>query len=189
MMMQNLFRALKQKTPQNSKRVLILEALQLEYHSKLKEALQIYSSVDETNSFVQKRIVTISHELNKEEGIRKLISYLNSHPLDTEAWLRLFYYYKEIGMIDEAVHCLDELLLLRPLNYEYFELYAEFLLQNYQKSKDHNVLARKMLLKSLELTGFKHGKARQGVLEKISQCNAVINDGHSEQLEILLKKL
>lgn len=188
-MLQNLFRALKQKTPQNSKRVLILEALQLEYHSKLKEALQVYSSVDETNSFVQKRIVTISHELNKEEGIRKLISYLNSHPLDTEAWLRLFYYYKEIGMIDEAVHCLDELLLLRPLNYEYFELYAEFLLQNYQKSKDHNVLARKMLLKSLELTGFKHGKARKDVLEKISQCNAVINDGHSEQLEILLKKL
>jgi tetratricopeptide (TPR) repeat protein len=60
-----------------------------------------------------------------EDAVDALLKYLDTFSLDTEAWEFLVTLYQNNKKLDQAVFCLEELLLLRPQNAEYMLRYAE----------------------------------------------------------------
>ncbi|KAF2671413.1 tetratricopeptide repeat domain-containing protein [Microthyrium microscopicum] len=82
--------------------------------SVLKIANEILGS-DEANVPVQKRRVAVLKSLNRiPEAIKRLTELLDMSPTDAESWAELSDLYLSQGMSDQAIFCLEELLIVQP---------------------------------------------------------------------------
>ncbi|KAK9764305.1 Inositol phosphatase SIW14 [Basidiobolus ranarum] len=114
-----------------SLRVKRLEGMSLEAEGKLEEAYTLYSDIlteDPTNILAVKRQIAIQKARGSiTEAIQSLTKYLDIHCNDTEAWLELCALYLDQFMYQQAAFCLEEVILMQPLNHLFHLKYAEVL--------------------------------------------------------------
>jgi tetratricopeptide (TPR) repeat protein len=77
-----------------------------------------YLKKDEANlevQPVQKRRICLLKAMGRiPEAILKLSGLLSVSPIDAEAWSELSELYVSQGMLDQAIFCLEEVLLIQP---------------------------------------------------------------------------
>ncbi|ORY06442.1 TPR-like protein [Basidiobolus meristosporus CBS 931.73] len=114
-----------------SHRVQRLQGMSLEAEGKLDEAYNLYSDIlteDPTNIMAVKRQIAIQKARGSTiEAIQSLSKYLDIHFNDIEAWLELCELYLDQFMYQQAAFCLEEVILLQPLNHLFHLKYAEVL--------------------------------------------------------------
>jgi len=70
---------------------------------------------DPTNLPVQKRRIALLKSIgNYNEAITQLTGLLSASPVDAESWAELSNLYIGQGMVDQAIFCLEEVLLIQP---------------------------------------------------------------------------
>ncbi|CAI5442056.1 unnamed protein product [Caenorhabditis angaria] len=104
----------------DSNRVLKLKAMQLEATEHFERALTIYDQLVETdpnnNSYRKRRVAVLLAQGKRLEAIKAINEYLKIFLNDSEAWLQLSELYLLENDIPKAVHCLEECVLISPLN-------------------------------------------------------------------------
>ncbi|KXL48793.1 hypothetical protein M433DRAFT_75985 [Acidomyces richmondensis BFW] len=84
-----------------------LQAVMTRYEDILKEDPTIFS--------IQKRRVALLRSMGKPvEAIAALVTLLDNSPTDAEAWAELSDLYFNQGMYEQAIYCLEEVLLIMP---------------------------------------------------------------------------
>ncbi|KAK5689573.1 Inositol phosphatase SIW14 [Elasticomyces elasticus] len=102
--------------------ILALQGLYQEATAKnkeeLEEVMKAYDEVlneDQTIFSVRKRRAALLRSVGKpEEAIADLTVLLDASPTDGEAWAELSDLYLEVGALEQAVYCLEEVLLVTP---------------------------------------------------------------------------
>ncbi|KAK5137675.1 hypothetical protein LTR08_007970 [Meristemomyces frigidus] len=118
-------RALEELTARFGKvneRVLALQGLYQEATAKtqqdLEEVMMQYDVIlkdDPTAFAIRKRRAALLRSVGKQtEAIADLIKLLDASPTDAEAWAELADMYLGQGMFEQAVYCLEEVLLVMP---------------------------------------------------------------------------
>ncbi|CAB3404532.1 unnamed protein product [Caenorhabditis bovis] len=106
-----------------STRVLKLHAMKLEATEQFTKAIQLYERLidsDPTNNALRKRRVAVYITQNKRlEAIKALNEYLKIFLNDAEAWLQLSELFLLENDLAKAAHCLEECVLISPLNSMY----------------------------------------------------------------------
>ncbi|KAJ2452390.1 tetratricopeptide repeat domain-containing protein [Coemansia sp. RSA 2336] len=115
------------------------------------EAQLIYSQMhekDNTNVLAHKRLIALLKSQGQlGEAIKMLVSYLDTHTNDFEAWLELSCLYLNAHMYPQAAFCLEEVILQQPANHYFHLCYAEV---NY--TMGNLALALKEFLRVVELS-------------------------------------
>ncbi|KAJ2615284.1 tetratricopeptide repeat domain-containing protein [Coemansia sp. RSA 1365] len=93
------------------------------------EAKQLYTQMldaDETNVLASKRLIALlKAEGHTKEAISQLVTYLDTHANDFEAWLELCSLYLRHHLYPQAAFCIEEVILLQPANHYFHLCYAE----------------------------------------------------------------
>ncbi|KAJ2740323.1 tetratricopeptide repeat domain-containing protein [Coemansia pectinata] len=113
----------------DSQRVKRLSGLVMEALGHTDEAQTLYTEMlekDATNVLASKRLIA----LLKSQGqiplaIRELVTYLDTHGNDFEAWLELSHLYLSQHLYPQAAFCLEEVILQQPANHYFHLHYAE----------------------------------------------------------------
>jgi tetratricopeptide (TPR) repeat protein len=106
----------------NNDRVLALQGLYEEATAKddreLGEVMQSYNNIlkeDPTIFSIRKRRAALLRSVGKtDEAIKALANILDSSPTDAEAWAELGDLYLTQGLYEQAIFCLEEVLLMMP---------------------------------------------------------------------------
>jgi len=142
-----------------SLRVKRLEAMMFEAKGDFENAMGEYDTILETdpsNLFALKRQVAICRARGKSaEAARKLVDYLQTFCSDHEAWLMLHELYLASQQYKRASFCIEELVLINPMNYIYHLragdlVYTQGMAQH-GGSHDQLLTARKYYAHALEL--------------------------------------
>ncbi|KAF1768089.1 hypothetical protein GCK72_008050 [Caenorhabditis remanei] len=107
-----------------SNRVLKLKAMQLEATEHYQKALEIYDRLVEedpnNNSYRKRKVAVLLAQGKRLDAIRAINEYLKIFLNDPEAWLQLSELFLQENDVAKAVHCLEECVLIQPLNSMYF---------------------------------------------------------------------
>ncbi|KAI5305756.1 hypothetical protein KEM55_008863, partial [Ascosphaera atra] len=86
--------------------------------SALQEVLSGYERVLRKNPLnipIAKRRIALLRYLNRpSEAVKALADFVDSVPTDAEAWVELSDLYHSLGMVSQAIFCLEEALLIAP---------------------------------------------------------------------------
>uniref|UniRef100_A0A8R1HIU9 ER membrane protein complex subunit 2 n=1 Tax=Caenorhabditis japonica TaxID=281687 RepID=A0A8R1HIU9_CAEJA len=106
-----------------SNRVLKLKAMQLEATEHYQKAQEIYERLVEedpnNNSFRKRKVAILLAQGKRLEAIRAINEYLKIFLNDPEAWLQLSELFLLENDVAKAAHCLEECVLISPLNSMY----------------------------------------------------------------------
>lgn len=112
-------------------RVEKLKGIQKESMGDWAEARKIYSNISTDkpeDTMVQKRIIAILKQQGKTvEAIEHITTYLETYSTDTEVWHELAELYIEVGSLQRAVFCFEELIVANPRSMYHILTYAELL--------------------------------------------------------------
>lgn len=115
----------------NSLRFRRLAGMSLEAQGEFQQALEIYSKIleeDESHlSTLKRKIAVLKGQGLYTETIIELNKFLDISPLDKESWIELSNLYLNESLIEQAAHCLEELILIEPNNHIYHLKYAEII--------------------------------------------------------------
>ncbi|CAI4233252.1 unnamed protein product [Auanema sp. JU1783] len=121
-------KTLSRRFPKSS-RVLKLKGMFYESQGQFEIAGEIYDDLiqsDPANNVFRKRKVALFLAQSKRlEAIRELNDYLRVFLNDTEAWVQLSELFIEEEDLAKAVHCLEECVLISPLNSLFVRRLAE----------------------------------------------------------------
>lgn len=136
-----------------SNRVLKLKAMQLESTEHYQKALDIYERLVEdepnNNSFRKRKVAVLLAQGKRLDAIRAINDYLKIFLNDPEAWLQLSELFLLENDVAKAVHCLEECVLISPLNSMYFRRLADL---RYTQGGAENVeLARSYYERALKI--------------------------------------
>ena len=143
----------------NSLRVKRLEGMMWEAKGETKLASTSYDEIlaeDPSNLLALKRhVVLCKSQRNYAEAARKLVEYLSTFCSDPEAWLMLHELYLAQQQFKRASFCIEELVLINPMNYIYHLRAAELLytmgMSDRGGSHEQLFMARKYFAHALEL--------------------------------------
>ncbi|KAJ2003331.1 tetratricopeptide repeat domain-containing protein [Coemansia thaxteri] len=134
-----------------SQRVRRLHGLVNEACGQASEAEVIYTemlSKDPTNVLASKRLIAqLKARGQLHLATQELVTYLDTHSNDFEAWLELSHLYLLQHLYQQAAFCLEEVILQQPANHYFHLLYAEI-----QYTMGHLDVALKELLRVVELS-------------------------------------
>ncbi|KAJ2789271.1 tetratricopeptide repeat domain-containing protein, partial [Coemansia linderi] len=103
---------------------------------------------DPTNVLASKRLIAILKSQGQTSlAISELVTYLDTHGNDFEAWIELSHLYLAQHMYSQAAFCLEEVILLQPANHFFHLQYAEL-----QYTMGNLDLALKEYLRVVELS-------------------------------------
>jgi len=142
-----------------SLRVKRLDAMMWEAKGELDLAMEEYAAIQEedpSNIFALKRQVAICRARRRpNEAARKLVDYLQTFCSDHEAWLMLHDLYLGNAQYKRASFCIEELVLINPMNYIYHlragDLMYTMGVATHGGSHDQLLTARKYYAHALEL--------------------------------------
>ena len=142
-----------------SLRVKRLEGMMWEAKGETKLASTSYDEIlaeDPSNLLALKRhVVLCKSQRNYAEAARKLVEYLSTFCSDPEAWLMLHELYLAQQQFKRASFCIEELVLINPMNYIYHLRAAELLytmgMSDRGGSHEQLFMARKYFAHALEL--------------------------------------
>ncbi|KAJ2831511.1 tetratricopeptide repeat domain-containing protein [Coemansia furcata] len=113
----------------DSQRVKRLSGLVKEALGQSEEAQTLYSEMlekDATNVLASKRLIALLKTQGQTAlAIRELVTYLDTHGNDFEAWLELSHLYLAQHLYPQAAFCLEEVILQQPANHYFHLHYAE----------------------------------------------------------------
>ncbi|KAJ2256929.1 tetratricopeptide repeat domain-containing protein [Coemansia sp. RSA 455] len=113
----------------DSQRVKRLSGLVMEALGHSDEAQTLYTEMlekDATNVLASKRLIAILKSQGQTTlAIRELVTYLDTHGNDFEAWLELSHLYLTQHLYQQAAFCLEEVILQQPANHFFHLQYAE----------------------------------------------------------------
>ncbi|KAI9500634.1 tetratricopeptide repeat domain-containing protein [Coemansia spiralis] len=93
------------------------------------EAKKLYDEMlekDATNVLASKRLIALLKSQGQYSiAIQELVSYLDTHGNDFEAWLELAHLYLANHLYAQAAFCLEEVILQQPANHYFHLCYAE----------------------------------------------------------------
>ncbi|KAJ1971081.1 tetratricopeptide repeat domain-containing protein, partial [Dimargaris verticillata] len=121
----------------DSRRIDLLSGMLLEAQGQFRDAERIYDKIledDPINMRAAKRKVAILKAQDQiPEAIARLNDYLKEQYTDQQGWLELCELYLADNRHGEAGYCLEELILLQPVNHIYHLKYAElqYTMHNY----------------------------------------------------------
>eukprot|EP00308_Calcidiscus_leptoporus_P025224 CAMPEP_0119375940 /NCGR_PEP_ID=MMETSP1334-20130426/37568_1 /TAXON_ID=127549 /ORGANISM="Calcidiscus leptoporus, Strain RCC1130" /LENGTH=324 /DNA_ID=CAMNT_0007394371 /DNA_START=16 /DNA_END=990 /DNA_ORIENTATION=- len=155
-----------------SLRVRRLAAMLLEAKGEFEAAMSEYDAImkeDPNNLFAMKRQVALLRGCNKPtEAACKLVNHLNFVCADADAWLVLADLYLQQQQHRKAAFCVEELILINPMNYMYHVRYGEILFTMGGGERGHNAelvrTARKYFAHALELKPNQNLRALYGLL-------------------------
>ncbi|KAJ2341685.1 tetratricopeptide repeat domain-containing protein, partial [Coemansia sp. RSA 2671] len=134
-----------------SQRVKRLSALVQESAGRPTDAKALYLEMldkDPTNVLASKRLIAILKSQGQTSlAISELVTYLDTHGNDFEAWIELSHLYLAQHMYSQAAFCLEEVILLQPANHFFHLQYAEL-----QYTMGNLDLALKEYLRVVELS-------------------------------------
>ncbi|PVU91518.1 hypothetical protein BB559_004113 [Furculomyces boomerangus] len=112
-----------------SKRVRMLECMYLEANGWYNEALDEYNKsleLDPTDMNIPKRKIAILIAQNDiSSAIKALLQHVDNFPNDLESWIKLSQLYLDEHLYPQAAYCIEELILMNPVNHFYHLKYAE----------------------------------------------------------------
>ena len=128
-----------------SVRVGILQGRELEAQGKFNEAIKLYNGFLEKslgNLEVMKRLVCCKKSMGDLTGaVKQLHNLLDTYQGDVHSWKELSEIHLLNGDLKEAAHCLEELVMSRPISVEYHNKLADI---NYSINEFKSVtIARK----------------------------------------------
>eukprot|EP00310_Coccolithus_braarudii_P019050 CAMPEP_0183338942 /NCGR_PEP_ID=MMETSP0164_2-20130417/6054_1 /TAXON_ID=221442 /ORGANISM="Coccolithus pelagicus ssp braarudi, Strain PLY182g" /LENGTH=323 /DNA_ID=CAMNT_0025508869 /DNA_START=55 /DNA_END=1026 /DNA_ORIENTATION=- len=155
-----------------SLRVKRLKAMMLEAKGEYEVAMNEYDEImkeDPNNLFAMKRQVACLRARNKpSEAAKKLVEHLNVVCADADAWVQLADLYLQQQQHRKAAFCMEELILINPMNYMYHIRYGEILFTIGGCERGHNAelvrTARKYFAHALELKPQNNLRALYGLL-------------------------
>ncbi|KAJ2629043.1 tetratricopeptide repeat domain-containing protein [Coemansia sp. RSA 1694] len=134
-----------------SQRVKRLSGLVKEALGQSDEAHALYTEMldkDATNVLASKRLIALlKAQGHIQQAIKELVTYLDTHGNDFEAWLELAHLYLAQHMYPQAAFCLEEVILQQPANHYFHLHYAEL-----QYTMGHLDVALKEYLRVVELS-------------------------------------
>uniref|UniRef100_A0A1I7TGE6 ER membrane protein complex subunit 2 n=1 Tax=Caenorhabditis tropicalis TaxID=1561998 RepID=A0A1I7TGE6_9PELO len=137
----------------NSNRVLKLKGMQLEATEHFQKALDIYERLVEedpnNNSYRKRKVAVLLAQGKRLDAIRAINEYLKIFLNDPEAWLQLSELYLLENDVPKSVHCLEECVLIQPLNSMYFRRLGD--LRYTQGGADNVELARAYYERALKI--------------------------------------
>lgn len=154
-----VFNTIKDRLGENSPRLHVMKATLLqindgddkasEYLEKLLNDEYEYSADLTSYLIVAKKLLSIkcsNKQNDKHKLIKELLELSEKFPLDPEIWWYAGLQYYEMGELDQAKYCFEEVILIMPFNYVAFSQIAQIL---YQKSlqKDTEQKESSILLK------------------------------------------
>ncbi|SCV02489.1 LAME_0H01684g1_1 [Lachancea meyersii CBS 8951] len=106
---------------------------------------------------VSKKLLAVQRKsLSSEQYVAKLLDLVENFPVDGEAWYALAQCYVELGQLNQATFCLEEVLCISPFNYFVFAELSEVLYYTAGKEpKNKKPLLQQSLnnaLRSVELS-------------------------------------
>ncbi|KAJ2548870.1 tetratricopeptide repeat domain-containing protein [Coemansia sp. RSA 1933] len=114
---------------EESQRVQRLNGLLSEATGKPDEAKKLYGEMldkDATNVLANKRLIALLKSQGQPvQAIHELVTYLDTHGNDFEAWLELTHLYLDQNMYAQAAFCTEEVILQQPANHYFHLCYAE----------------------------------------------------------------
>ncbi|KAJ2489622.1 tetratricopeptide repeat domain-containing protein [Coemansia sp. RSA 2050] len=135
----------------DSQRVKRLSGLVKEAMGRSAEAKALYTEMldkDATNVLASKRLIAILKSQGQTAlAISELVTYLDTHGNDFEAWLELSHLYLSQHLYPQAAFCLEEVILQQPANHYFHLQYAEL-----QYTMGNLDLALKEYLRVVELS-------------------------------------
>uniref|UniRef100_A0A7S4B6H6 ER membrane protein complex subunit 2 n=1 Tax=Chrysotila carterae TaxID=13221 RepID=A0A7S4B6H6_CHRCT len=139
---------------------------------ELEAAMQKYEDIlkqDPNNLYAMKRQVALLRGRGRyAEAARRLVDHLAVVCSDAEAWLQLADLYLLQQQYKKAAFCMEELILLNPMNYMYHVRYGEILFTLYGNERGGNAeqvrTARKYFAHALELKPSGNLRALYGLL-------------------------
>ncbi|KAJ2910880.1 tetratricopeptide repeat domain-containing protein [Coemansia aciculifera] len=134
-----------------SQRVKRLSGLVKEALGQSDEAQAMYTEMldkDATNVLASKRLIALlKAQGHIPQAIKELVTYLDTHGNDFEAWLELSHLYLTQHLYPQAAFCLEEVILQQPANHYFHLHYAEL-----QYTMGHLDVALKEYLRVVELS-------------------------------------
>ncbi|PWN48966.1 TPR-like protein [Violaceomyces palustris] len=175
----------------DSARVACLQGMLMEAHGEPSKALEYYESElakDETSIVLSKRLISVIRSLPRshpkggpEKAIDALVKHLDTFYNDPEGWQELAEIYAELGMYNQSIFALEELMLLTPQNSFYVLQYAETLYTAGEVDK-----AYKAYLRVLEMCGeVTKSQLRSKSKHQKTQVEALEQDGPGPWLRAL----
>jgi len=155
-----------------SLRVKRLEAMMWEVKGEFDLAMADYDEIlkeDPHNLLALRRQVAVSRARGRHaDAAKRLVEYLNTFCSDTEAWLMLAELYLIGQQYKRAAFCMEELILINPMNYIYHTRAGEisYTLGMAAQGGSHDQLltARKYFAHTLELKPENNLRALYGML-------------------------
>lgn len=115
--------------PAGSARVRLLRGRLLEHEERWADARALYDELvaaDETDMAARKRLVAVAKAAGDPgEATRLALAHVDTFAGDAEAWAELAALYAARGCLQQALFCLEECVLLRPLLHAYHLRYAD----------------------------------------------------------------
>ncbi|KAJ2744962.1 tetratricopeptide repeat domain-containing protein [Coemansia sp. BCRC 34301] len=134
-----------------SQRVKRLAGLVKEALGQFDDAHALYTEMldkDATNVLASKRLIALlKAQGHIQQAIKELVTYLDTHGNDFEAWLELAHLYLVQHLYPQAAFCLEEVILQQPANHYFHLQYAEI-----QYTMGHLDMALKEYLRVVELS-------------------------------------
>ncbi|CAD6193990.1 unnamed protein product [Caenorhabditis auriculariae] len=149
---QSCIEALETRFP-NSKRVQKLHAMRHEATDQYPAAVDIYDQLIEAdptnNGFRKRKIAALLGQGKRLSAIKELNEYLKIFLNDVEAWLKLSELFLQENDLSKAAHCLEECVLVSPLNSMYLRRLADI---RYTQGGQENIeLARAYYERAVKL--------------------------------------
>ncbi|KAJ2657237.1 tetratricopeptide repeat domain-containing protein [Coemansia sp. RSA 1200] len=114
---------------EESQRVKRLYGLVSEATGHPEDAKRLYDDMlekDATNVLANKRLIALLKSQGQYvQAIQELVSYLDTHGNDFEAWLELTHLYLDQHLYSQAAFCIEEVILQQPANHYFHLCYAE----------------------------------------------------------------
>ncbi|KAI9220067.1 hypothetical protein BC828DRAFT_384428 [Blastocladiella britannica] len=133
-----------------STRIRKLRGMQAEARGDFTAAGAIYDALIEANesdvSVLKRKVALLKTSGRPRDAIAALATLLDTYPMDPEAWLELADLYASQSMLQQALHCIEEAILLVPTSHFAHAAYAQT-----QYALGHRELALKSFCRAVEI--------------------------------------
>lgn len=162
---QSIYQTVKDQFGEDSPRIHLMRATLIqvtesddaakEYINKLiKGQLEIATDSEDYVQMKKKLLAIERPSMTKEKWVQELLDLVEKFPLDAELWSLLSKEYEESGNYDQAIYCMEEVIVSIPFNYEAFGQLAYLHYLKYTKDPSSEASLQSSLsnaLRSVEL--------------------------------------
>lgn len=149
MQAETLYKTLRDRFGEDSPRLHLMKATLLQVNESdeaarkyiedlISKQLNIATDVEDYVQLKKKLLVIDRPTFSQKEWIQSLLDLVEEFPLDAELWSMLSKEYESCGNIDQAIYCMEEVIVAMPFNYEAFgEVACQYLKKAIKDNDSH----------------------------------------------------